>query len=635
MAFLKAAWRFIRGVKDVLVLCFLLLFFGTLFAILSFANGERPATAHSGALYLDLNGVVTEQPHDDDPLSLLSGSAPAMGEYRLRDIITALDAARTDDHVKAVVLDLDGFMGGGQVAIGRIGKALDAVRAAHKPVLTFATAYEDDGYQLAAHASEIWLNPIGGIAIMGPGGANLYYKGLIDKLGITANIYRVGTHKSAVEPFLRADQSPEAREANQALADAIWQNWLDDVGHARPRAKLAAYVRDPVGVATAAAGDMAKAAQTAGLVDRVGDSTSFANRVAELAGEDSDPRSTGFATLDLDAYVKAKAPANKGEIGVLTVSGEIIDGEGGGGIAAGDSIAALLRRALAEQDLKALVVRVDSPGGSVLASEKIRSAIMEAKAQGLPVVASMGNVAASGGYWISTPADRILAEPSTITGSIGVFGILPSFEGALAKIGITTDGIRTTPLSGEPNVLGGVSPEFNKVAQLGVEDMYRRFVGLVARSRHLSTGRVDSIAQGRVWDGGTARQLKLIDGFGGMDEAIAEAAKLAKLDPASARPFYIEPEPDALTAFLRSIGKESARAHAKMPQDILGRQALRQHLWLMRAVSDAARMAQYGGVRASCLECAAYGAPIPALSGGAAGRVADGSLLAWLGALMK
>lgn len=223
MAFVKGAWRILVAIKDGLVLLFLLLFFGALYAALSFSP-KPVAGISAGALLLDLNGTIVEQPAEVDPFALLSGSGPQMKEYRLSDIVTALDAARTDGKVKAVVLNLDGFMGGGQVAIARVGQALDALRAAKKPVLAYATLYTDDSYLLAAHASEAWSDPLGGVAIMGRGGSGLYYKGLIDKLGVNTHVYRVGTYKSFVEPFIRADQSPEAKQANQALADALWQN---------------------------------------------------------------------------------------------------------------------------------------------------------------------------------------------------------------------------------------------------------------------------------------------------------------------------------------------------------------------------------------------------------------------------
>jgi protease-4 len=607
VAFVKGIWRILVAIKDGLVLLFLLLFFGLLYAALSFT--PRPVVSlSSGALLLDLDGTIVEQPAEANTLSLLSSSDNQPREYRLSDLVTALDAARTDAKVKVVVLNLDGFMGGGQVALARVGKALDAVRAAKKPVLAFSTVYTDDSYQLAAHASEIWGDSLGGVAIAGPGGSRLYYKGLIDRLGVNTHVYRVGTYKSFVEPYTRTEQSPEAKEANVALAGALWESWRRDVAKARPRAKLAPYIADIAAAARATGGNLAKAAQDAGLIDRLGDEAQFGERVAAIAGQPAQDKAGAFATIDLAAYVKARRPANDGQIGVLTIAGDIVDGEGGPGTAAGDTISDLLTTALAERNLKALVVRVDSPGGSVMASEKIRSAILAAKADGLPIVVSMGNVAASGGYWVSTPANVIFAEPDTITGSIGVFGILPSFEGTLAKIGVTTDGIATTPLSGQPDLAGGTTPQFDAVMQMGIEDVYRRFVGLVAQSRRKSPQQVDAIAQGRVWDGGTARQIGLVDRFGGLEEAIAEAAKLAKLDPARARAYRIEKAPDKFTEFVQNL-MEGERQEAAMPRDLLARQSLIQRQWALQAVADARGLVMGGGIRADCLECRGMGGP--------------------------
>ena len=609
MAFVKGAWRILVAIKDGLVLLFLLLFFGLLYAALSWSP-KPAASVNSGALVLDLDGTIVEQPAEADPMALLSGSGTRMKEYRLSDIVTALEAAKDDGKVKAVVLNLDGFVGGGQVALARVGKALDGVRAARKPVFAFATIYSDDSYQLAAHASETWVDPLGGVAIMGRGGSALYYKGLIDKLGINTHVYRVGTYKSFVESFVRTDQSPEAKQANQALADALWQNWQEEVAKARPKAKLTAYVGDPAAAAQATGGNLAKAAENAGLVDRLGNEVAFGERVAKVAGASSEQQAGAFASIDLATYVRARKPANDGQIGVLTIAGEIVDGEAGPGTAAGDTVSSLLYKALAEKDLKALVVRVDSPGGSVMASEKIRDAIMTAKSQGLPVVVSMGNVAASGGYWVSTPANMIFAEPDTITGSIGVFGILPSFEGTLAKMGITTDGVRTTPLSGQPDLAGGTTPEFDRIMQMGVEDIYARFVGLVAEARRKTPQQIDAIAQGRVWDGGTARQIGLVDRFGGLEDAIAEAARLAKVDPAKARAYRIEKEPDKFAQFVQSIveREEDDKGNSR---DMLARQAMLQRHWAMQAISDVKALVSGAGIRADCLECRGYGAPRP------------------------
>jgi protease-4 len=524
MRFARAIWKLLVGIKDALVLIFMLLFFAVLYAGLS----AKPAPVTAGVLALDLNGSVVEQPSKAELSEVVAGGSAAR-EYRLRDLIAALREAKSDDRVKAVALDLDGFSGGGQSALSDLSDAIRAVRTSGKPVLAYATGYTDDSYQIAAAASEVWLNPLGLVAIAGPGGQNLYFKGLLDKVGVTPHVYRVGTYKAAVEPFTRSDMSPEARENAQALANALLESWRQSVLKARPNAKVDAYMRNMPGAVQAAGGDMAKAAFNAGLIDKIADRQAFEQRLAQVGGED-DNELGGYKRIKLPAYIRdAREDEKAGPIGVVTVAGMIVDGKASSGTAGGDTIAELIEKGLSDNDLKALVVRVDSPGGSVLASERIRQAILEAKRQKLPVVVSMGNVAASGGYWVSTPADFIYAEPSTITGSIGVFGILPSFEGTRAKLGIGADGVKTTPLSGEPDVLNGPSPEASQLLQTGVESIYRRFLGIVSQSRHKTPQQIDQIAQGRVWDGGTAHQLGLVDGFGGMDEAIAKAAELAKL----------------------------------------------------------------------------------------------------------
>jgi protease-4 len=396
-------------------------------------------------------------------------------------------------------------------------------------VIAYAVAYSDDSYLVASAASEVWMDPLGAVAIAGPGGANLYFKGLLDKLGVTANVYRVGTYKAAVEPFTRSDMSPEAKENAQALGQALLESWREQVLKNRPRAKIDAYMMNPVGALEAANGDLSKAAVGFGLVDKIGTREQFDARLAELGGEDNSAPG-GYNHIKLGDYIGDTTDSDgKGSIGVVTVAGTIVDGSAGPGTAGGDTISKIIDRAVRKDALKALVVRVDSPGGSVLASEQIRQSILNAKRHKIPVVVSMGNVAASGGYWVATPGDFIYAEPSTITGSIGVFGILPSFQGTLQKLGIGTDGIRTTPLSGEPDVLNGPSPVAGRLLQAGVDSIYRHFLGIVAASRHKQPADIDKIAQGRVWDGGTARQLGLVDGFGGLKEAIDKAGAFAKV----------------------------------------------------------------------------------------------------------
>ena len=471
MKFVRAIWKLLVGIKDALVLLFMLMFFGLLYAGLS----ARPAPVTDGVLALKLDGSVVEQPAKAQLSELAGGSR--LKQYRLRDLVAALDEAKDDDRVKAVALDLDGFLGGGQTAMSDLSDAIRRVRTSGKPVLAYSAGYSNDGYQLGAAASEVWLNPLGAVAIAGPGGANLYFKGFLDKLGVTANVYRVGTYKAAVEPLIRNDMSPEARENYQAFGQALLESWRESVLRARPQAKVDAFLNDMPGAVDAAGGDIAKAALAAGLVDKIADRRAFEARLAQLGGED-DKAPGGYKRIKLESYIKEKVKETpRGPIGVVTIAGTIVDGKAPKGTAGGDSIAKEIEDGLQKGGLKALVVRVDSPGGSVLASEHIRQAILAAKDKGLPVVVSMGSVAASGGYWVSTPADFIYAEPSTITGSIGVFGVLPSFQGTLAKLGMGADGIKTTPLSGEPDLLRGPSPDASRLIQASVESIYRTFLG--------------------------------------------------------------------------------------------------------------------------------------------------------------
>nr|WP_295668740.1 signal peptide peptidase SppA [Sphingomonas sp.] len=609
MKLVRGAWKILVGIKDFLVLAAMLLFFGLLFAGLNARPG--PASVKDGALVLDLNGQIVEQPSEPGPLAALNGSAPVR-EYRLRDVVRLLDKARTDARVKVVVLDLDSFGGGYPASLTEVADAIRAVRdgvggKGGKPVLAYATAYTDSGYRLASAASEIWMNPMGGTLFTGPGGSQLYYKGLIDKLGVNAHIYRVGKYKSFVEPYTRADQSPEAKEASQALQSVLFAQWKDQVAKSRPKAKFEPLLTTPDAVIAAAGGDIAKANLDAGIVDKLAERIEFDKRVGQLAGTDTKKPAGNFNTIKYDTYLAANPlPKSGDEIGVLTVAGDIVDGKARAGSAGGDTIAKAMLDGLSKHKLKALVVRVDSPGGSALASEKIRRAILEAKQQGLPVVVSMGSVAASGGYWVSTAGDAIFAEPTTITGSIGIFGIIPTFENTLAKIGVTSDGVKTTPLSGQPDVIGGTNAETDRLLQSAIEHGYAQFIDRVSKARKMTPERVNEIAQGRVWDGGTARQLGLVDRFGGLSDAIAEAAKRAKLDPANVQAVYLEREPSwfaKLAAQLAAGGDDSDKTGG----DVFARISSDHKAVLARALGDMQRLTRASSVQARCLECAGLG----------------------------
>jgi protease-4 len=620
MSFAAKLWRFLVAVKDGLALLFLLIFFALLYAALSVR--PSPGQVHPGALLLQLDGSVVEEASAVDPWNLVLGGQMPEGEYQARDLVRAIDSAADDDRIKVVVLDLSRFVGAGQVHLTDIGAALDHVRAGDKKVLAFANAYTDDSMQLAAHADEVWVDPLGGVAIRGPGGSQPFYAGLLERLKIKAHVFRVGTYKSAVEPYLRSDMSPEAREDHTGLANALWDEWRADVSKGRPQARLGDVTRDPVGWLAAQRGDLAKASKLAGLVDHIGDRVSFGKHVARLVGEDAlDDAPGNFANTDLDTWLAANPLTHGGKaIGVVTIAGEIIDGDAGPGVAAGDRITKVLDDAL-EDDLAALVVRVDSPGGSVTASEEIRRAIMRQKARGIPIVVSMGNVAASGGYWVSTPADRIFAQPATITGSIGVFGIIPTFEGTLASWGVTTDGVKTTPLSGQPDLIAGLSPESEAMIQQLIEDNYSRFIGLVSRTRGKSPADVDRIAQGRVWSGGAARQIGLVDQYGDLDDALEWAAKKAKLGKGDWHPKYLGGEDPVQALLGRALrGEAQGRVAALDPVAAL---TLREQGALARMASDMQRLFASNRAQAFCLACPVeLRAPGPQKAGGEAGVIA-------------
>jgi protease-4 len=598
MKFARKVWKLLVAIKDGLALLLLLMFFTGLYAVLTMRLSA--GQVREGALLLKLDGAVVEEPAEIDPVTLLLSTRAPTRQYRSRDVVRAVLAAADDTRIKAVVLDLSKFTGGGQVHMEDLGAAMDAVRARNKPVLTWAQAYTDDSVLLAAHSSEAWVDPMGGAFILGPGGNHLYFAGLIEKLKVNLHVFKVGTFKDFVEQYTRTGQSPESKEARSAVYQALWANWQDNVKKARPRANIALATSDPGAWFKAAGGDGAVAARNAGLIDRIGTRAEFGTRVAALVGNDSTDKKPGaFANTALSSWVAALPKQGGGKpIGVVTIAGEIVDGKAGPGSAGGERIADLLDKAL-DQNLAGLVIRVDSPGGSVAASEEIRTAIERHKATGIPVAVSMANLAASGGYWVSTPGQRIFAEPGTITGSIGIFAIIPSFERTLAEYGVTSDGLKTTPLSGQPDPIGGLSPAVEQMLQANIENGYGRFLGLVAKSRGKTPAQVDTMAQGRVWDGGTARQLGLVDQFGGLDDALAWVAAQAKLKEGGWHPVYLGQNDPTYAALIDRIrGDDESQG-----RDFAGLIAERQRGIVLRALDSAEALVKGGGAQALCLDC--------------------------------
>lgn len=613
MKTLGLVWRIIVGIKDFLVLCLLALFFIGLSALLSSA---KPANVPgSSALVLALDGALVDQASEASPFDAAAGNVAS--EIQVRDVVHAINRAAKDDRIKAIVLDLDSFMGGGQANIATVDDALSRFRTSGKPVHAWATAYSDDSWLLAAGASRVWLNPLGGVIITGPGGSRLYFARALEKLQIDVNVFRVGTYKSFVEPFTRTSASPEAKAADQALAGSLWGSWLSDAKRLRPKADVAAYIAQLPQRMGKFGGDSAKAALDAGLVDQLGSREDFDAAMIKLVGENDLSEWGHYSGVTLANYLSAtgRTMGERGDaVGVVYVTGNIVDGEAPRGTAGSATIRQALEEALAKNDdIKALVVRVDSGGGSVTASEEIRAALLSAKADGLPIVASFGPVAASGGYWVGTAADEIFAQPSTITGSIGVFAILPSFPRALNDLGINSDGVKTTPYSGEPDVVAGLSPQVAQVLQMGVENTYRRFIALVAAARKLPEAEVDRIAQGRVWAGTQAQQLKLVDKFGGLDAAVAAAAAKAGLK-GEIRVINIEKPVPAWQQVLESFGSTESEEQANTARDPWARLVQASRLRLLTAVNDLGWLASGKGatMQALCIECTMAGSPRPA-----------------------
>lgn len=609
MSFLGKAWKIIVGIKDGLVLVFLLLFFIALFSVLSAA--PNPGQVREGALTIDMSGFVVEEKSVVDPLqTLLSGTAPPV-ELRARDLVRALDAAASDERVKAVVLDMSTFVGGGQVHMQSIADAMDRVRKAEKPVLTYALGYGDDHMHLAAHASEVWVDPMGGATIAGPGGARLYYADLLEKLKVNVRVYRVGTFKSAVEPYLLDGPSQASQENLAALYGALWEEWQANVKKARPALELDRVTSDPVAWVEASSGDLAKAALDAKLVDKIGTRVEFGEYVAEIAGEDAfDEKPGAYAKSDFGPYLADVGPgtgSSSNKIAVVTVAGTIVDGDAGPGTAGGARIVDLLDNALSNDEIKGLVVRVDSPGGSALASEDIRQAVERYRAdKDVPVAVSFANVAASGGYWVATKADRIFAQPETITGSIGVFAVIPTFEGTASEIGVSAGGYRTTPLSGQPDLVDGLSPELDAILQAGVEDTYSDFLTIVGEARGLTTDKVDQIAQGRVWDGGTARQLGLVDQFGGLEDAMQWVAGEAGLEDDDWSAMFLGNAPGNYDSLIRQLVTNAvAPTSSARTGDLFAMTARQREVLVGQMVSDAKMLTGTQGVQAYCLECPA------------------------------
>ncbi len=533
-AILSGIWRGLDGLRKALHLILLVVIFGV---IVWAVSSSTPVVPDPTALVVKPEGRLVEQLSGDPVQRAVEN---AQGQQRqetlLWDLVEAIRGAADDKRIRVLVLDLDDMEGAGQPMLEELARAIHKFRASGKPVIAYGTAYDQDQFYLAAQADKVYLDPTGYVMIEGYSRYPLYFKGLLQKLGVDINVFRVGTFKSAVEIFTRSDMSPADKQQSLAYLNTLWSSYQSALTGARklPSGAIDSYVNSLSKTVSAANGDAAKVAVQAGLVTGLETKLQMDQQLMGLVGED---KSTGsfnqISAQDYARIVDARKKIHDGDgsahIGVIVASGEIQDGKAPPGTIGGDSLSRLIRQARLDKDIKAVVLRVDSPGGSVAASEEIYRELQALRAAGKPLVVSMGDLAASGGYYISAPADQIWASPATLTGSIGIFAIIPNISQTLGKIGVSVDGVGTTPLSGALTIDRPLTPEVSELLQSQIDRGYQQFVSRVSSGRRQTPQQIDAIGQGRVWAGADARRLGLVDRLGTLEDAVRAAAGLAKL----------------------------------------------------------------------------------------------------------
>lgn len=573
--FFKWTWRVLNFVREmVLNLFFIFLVLVGVGIWMQIGNGSNSEQTARGALLLDISGVIVDKPSTNHRLGalgrqLFGASSDRLQENSLFDIVNAIRQAKDDPNITGIVLDLKNFTGADQPSMRYIGKALREFRDSGKPVFAVGENYSQGQYYLASFANKIWLSPQGQVDLHGFATNGLYYKTLLDKLKVSTHVFRVGTYKSAVEPFIRDDMSPAAREADSRWIGELWQNYLHTVSANRQISpqQLFPGAQAIIDGLTSVGGDTAKYALDHKLVDALASSADVEKALTKQFGwSKTENNYRAFSYYDYSL----KTPADTGgTIAVIFANGAIMDGEETPGNVGGDTTASQIRDARLDPKVKAIVLRVNSPGGSVNASEVIRAELAAARAAGKPVVVSMGGMAASGGYWISTPANYIVASPSTLTGSIGIFGVINTVENSLSSIGVHSDGVSTSPLA-DISMTKALSPEVQQMMQLSIEYGYKRFITLVADARKRTPEQIDKIAQGHVWTGEDAKANGLVDSLGDFDDAVAKAAELAKLkqwhlDYYQDEPTVLDMVMDSMTGSVRAMLPEAIQAMLPAP----------------------------------------------------------------------
>jgi protease IV len=560
--FFALVWRILDGVRRVLHLVILLVIFGFVLAAL---HTSIPMVPRSAALVIAPEGELVEQ-LSTDPVRRAVGQAsggPAP-ETLLKDVIDAIHAAKSDSRIKLIVLDLGNLSASGLSKLQEIGSALRDFRGGGKRVVVAADSLDQTQYYLAAQAGEVYLDPLGLVYVDGFSYYRMFLKDAIDKLGVDVNVFRAGTFKSFTDQFSRSDMAPSEREESSVWLEDLWNAYSQDVASARslPPNALNEYVADAPAALAAVNGDAAKLALQRGLVTALKSRRQLADELKNLVGEDQDSHS--FNSIGMTQYLAAvrskrvlRAKSDS-KVGIVVAAGDILDGHQPPGTIGGESTADLLRQARFDSSVKAVVLRVDSPGGSMFASEQILREVQTLRKAGKPVVVSMSTYAASGGYYISAAANQIFASPTTLTGSIGVFSVVPTFQRTLEKLGVKVDGIGTTALAGEMRLDRSLVPAAREILQSSVDHAYTEFLRRVAEGRKKSVEDVDKIAQGRVWAGVDAQRIGLVDHLGGLRDATDAAAKLAELGT-DYDVDYIEPELSLREQLLMQLRSQTLR----------------------------------------------------------------------------
>ena len=537
-------WRGLDVLRRFLHLLVLLVVFGFVIGAL---RGSVPTVPAKAALLVAPEGELVEQ-STGDPLERAVQEARGQGhaETLLWDLTDSIRAAAKDKRIPVVALDLEKFEGAGQPTLEELAKAIREFRATGKKVIAYGNEMTQERYYLAAQADEIYLDPMGFVLIDGYARYRMFYKEALDKVGIDINVFRVGAYKSAVESYTRTDMSPEDKQESNAYLNALWSSYQGAITRARklPADAVSKYVNTLAKTVPAAGGNAAQVALDSGLVTGIKTRLDVEKRLIDLVGQDDTSgsfKSVSTADYARVAHADMKIRADgKPRVGVIVASGEILDGDQPPGTVGGDSTARLIRQARLDRNIRAVVLRVDSPGGSVMASEEIYRELLALRSAGKPVIVSMSTLAASGGYYIAAPADEIWASPATLTGSIGIFAIIPTIDKTLGKIGVTVDGVGTTPLAGQLRIDRPMSDDSRALLQSQIGRGYEEFLSRVSTGRKKTREEIDSIAQGRVWAGVDAKRLGLVDQLGSFDEAVKAAARRAKLTDYELE--FVEPE---------------------------------------------------------------------------------------------